>query len=102
MGLKTRADRSTCLACRLGRPVTCPPARNLVRLFSMSADLPPLTDPRDRHIAALQAQITRLEAQVTALQQENATLRAPDRGRTGRQPASHPLCPPRTGHRAQK
>jgi transposase len=41
----------------------------------MNADLPPLPDPRDRHIAALQAQIARLEAQVTALQQENATLR---------------------------
>lgn len=40
----------------------------------MSAAPPPNEDPRDRHIAALQAQIARLTAQIAALQQENATL----------------------------
>jgi transposase len=41
----------------------------------MSGAPPPSEDPRDRHIAALEAQIARLTAQIAALQQENATLR---------------------------
>jgi transposase len=41
----------------------------------MTTPLPPSDDPRDRHIAVLEAQIARLEAQVAALQQETAALR---------------------------
>src|SRR5690349_1688855 len=41
----------------------------------MTTPLPPSEDPRDRHIAVLEAQIARLEAQVAALQQETAALR---------------------------
>lgn len=41
----------------------------------MSTILPPTEDPRDRVIAALEAQIALLQAQVAALQQETAALR---------------------------